>query len=376
MEFSFSDALDKLGTNAAFRFVNEVRPPSEYLFETLLPEEKKNSYYIDNAYMLIRPTMAGLVGMDSPYAPGGVVEASRFLEESAKLGMDLKLGERQLRQIQEIIQNRNLTGDARTTFLQGEATSFLENVVAQGLMDTDEWLRGRALIDGTIDWTFNKLNLNVDYGVPASHKLANRTGNDAYVANHANNKFWADHYEALKLLRYNLRAIIIHTDLMLKMINNDALKLEVLSQNDNVIRVRRWRSRGNVEQVSGDARDVVTFIMYDLEGDALDPADTSKTIHVPFMDTDKILYVGKNRRNGYRVGEGAVPDPVRAMALGYSHLAPTVESGGSPGRWASQFVLKEKPWELRSMGAENTLPVREDVTATEAKTVTLSTDLS
>jgi hypothetical protein len=116
--------------------------------------------------------------------------------------------------------------------------------------------------------------------------------------------------------------------------------------------------------------------MYDGEGDVIDPADPSKVKHLPFMTPGKLLYVGNNRRSGYRVGEGSTPDPIRDQALGYTHLAPTVESGGAPGRWAQLVTPQLQPWELHAMGAENGLPVREDVTSTEAKTVTLSSDFS
>lgn len=375
MEFSFTDALEKLGRNAAFRIVNEARPGSEYLFETLLPEMRKTSYYVDSGNMVVRATMAGLTAMDSPYAPGGKIEASRFLEETAKLGIHNMLTERALRQIQEILTQRGLTGQARTDFLADEAMNFLEKVVLQGMMDRDEWLRSRALIDGVISWTFNKQKLEVDYGVPSAHIFANRTGNDAYVG--SSSDFWDDHYEALRLLRYNLRAIIVHTDTLLKMINNDANKFEVVAQTGNQISLRRFRTRGNIDVVSGDRRDVVNFVMYDLEGEVIDPADPDgPTKKVPFMTPGKLLYVGNNRRSGYRVGEGSTPDPNRDNSLGYTHLAPTVEANGTPGRFAQLVTPDLRPWELHAMGAENVIPVREDTTDTEAKTVTLSTDLS
>jgi hypothetical protein len=374
MEFSFTEALEKLGRNAAFRIINEARPATDYLFETLLPEQTKTSYYVESGFMLIRATMAGLTAMDSPYAPGGVIEASTFLEQSAKLGSHNKLTEKALREMQEILQRRGLQGEARTDFISGEALNFMEKVVVQGHMDTAEWLRARALYDGAIDWTFNKLELKVDYGVPSAHIFAKRTGNDAYIG--STSKFWTDHYEALRLLRYNVRAIIVHTDLMLKMINQDANKFEVTAQTGNQITVRRFRTRGNIDVVSGDTRDTVTFIMYDLEGEVLDPTDTSKTIKIPFAAVDKLLYVGNNRRSGYRVGEGSTPDPVRDMALGYTHIAPTVEGGGTPGRWGKMFTPEMAAYELHAQGVSNLLPVREDVTATEAKTVTLSSDVT
>jgi hypothetical protein len=374
MEFSFREALDKLGRNAGFRIVNEARPSNDYLFNTLLPEINKPSYYVDNGYMVIRAVMAGLVGMSSPYPPGGVVEASTFLEKTGKVANKVTLEEEALRQIQELLRQQGLSGDGRVQFLAAEAMNFMEQVIAQGHMDTFEWLRSEALFKGKIDWTFNGINLLVDYGVPSSFFGTNRTGNDKYTAEHADNKFWADHYTALAALYYNVRAVIGHTDTVLRLVNTNQLNVDV-SQNGNVFTLKRWRTRGNNERPASDSRDVLSIIAYDGEGEVLDPADTSKTKRVQFAPSGRLLYVGNNRRNGYRVGEGSTPDPVRDLALGYTHIAPTVEGGGAMGRWGDLYIPEDAKWSVRGEGVTNGLPVREDVTATRAKTYVLSTDL-
>ena len=108
----------------------------------------------------------------------------------------------------------------------------------------------------------------------------------------------------------------------------------------------------------------------------LDPTDTSKTKRVQFAPSGKLLYVANNRRNGYRVGEGSTPDPVRDMALGYTHIAPTVEGNGAMGRWGRLYVPETAQWSIRAEGVTNGLPVREDITATQAKTYVNSTALS
>lgn len=375
MDFSFNEALDGLGRNAGFRIINEARPSTDYLLETLLPETPKPDYFVESAYMLIRATMAGLVGMSAPYPPGGVIEASTFLEKSAKIANIVTLEEEPLREIQQLLKNLGLAGAARKTFLMTEALNFMEKVIVQGHMDTFEWLRSQCLFTGAIDWTFNKKHLDIDYGVPVAYFGTNRTGNDRYNAAHADNKFWVDHYAALKALKYNVRAIIAHTDTILQIINTDQLKLDV-SQNGNVFTLRRFRTRGNGEVFSGDTRDTLTIIAYDLEGEVLDPADTSKTKRIQFAPTGKILYVANNRRSGYRVGEGSTPDPVRDLALGYTHIAPTVEGDGAMGRWGRMYVPEDAQWSVRAEGVTNGLPVREDITATEAKTYVNSTALS
>lgn len=372
--FSFREALDRLGNNAAFRIINEARPPADYLLATLLPESMQPDYHVDNGYMMVRATMAGLVGMSAPYPPSGQIETSTFLEKSAKIASEVAMEEETLRQLQRVLSQRGLTGDAAVGFIADEAMNFMDRVVVQGHTDTAEWLRSQALFTGKIDWTYNKKNLLVDYGVPASFFAANRTGNDAYDG--TTSKFWTDHYAALKALHYNVRAILVHTDTLLKMLNNDANKFEVVAQAGNVFTVRRYRTRGNIDVLSSDSRDTVTLIAYDLEGEVLDPADTSKTKHVQFAPSGKLLYVANNRRSGYRVGEGSTPDPVRDLALGYTHIAPTVEGGGAMGRWADMYTPEQAPWSLHVRAVTNLLPVREDVTATQAKTYVLSSDFS
>jgi hypothetical protein len=374
MDFSFRESLDLLGRNASFRIINEARPSSDYLLETLLPEMQKPDYHIDSGYMMVRSTMAGLVAMSSPYPPSGTIETSTFLEKSAKIASEVGMEEETLRQMQRILSQRGITGANRTRYIAEEALNFMNKVVVQGHMDTAEWLRSQALFAGKIDWTYNKKNLLVDYAVPAAYVGTNRTGNDAYDG--STSKFWTDHYAALKALYYNVRAVICHTDTLLKIINNDANKFELVSQVGNVFTVRRYRTRGNIDVLSGDNRDTVQIIAYDLEGEVLDPADTSKTKRVQFAPSGKLLYVANNKRSGYRVGEGSTPDPVRDMALGYTHIAPTVEGGGAMGRWGDMYTPEAAPWALRARAVTNLLPVREDINATQAKTYLCQTDLS
>jgi hypothetical protein len=374
MEFSFREALDSLGRNAGFRIMNEARPPADYLLETLLPEVPKPDYYVDNGQMVIRSIMAGLVGMSSPYPPGAMMEASTFLAKTGKIANKVTLEEEALRQIQQILRQNGFTGLARKEFLANEVLNFMEKVIVQGHMDTAEWLRSKCLFAGAIDWTFNNINLNIDYGVPSTFFGTNRTGNDRYNAEHADNKFWTDHYAALAALFYNVRAIIAHTDTILRLANTNQLNVDI-SQNGNVFTFKRWRTRGNNERPASDSRDALTIIGYDLEGEVLDPADTSKTKRVQFAPAGKLLYVGNNRRSGYRVGEGSTPDPVKDLALGYTHIAPTVE-GDAMGRWGRLLVPEDAQWSIRGEGASNLLPVREDITSDRAKTYVLSTDLS
>src|SRR5690606_33827393 len=82
-----------------------------------------------------------------------------------------------------------------------------------------------------------------------------------------------------------------------------------------------------------------------------------RTETVKFMPDGKILYIGNPGRNGYRVGTGSTDDPRDNLELGYHHIAPTVEGGGAPGRWARLYTPQDYPMHLRAEGASNELPV-------------------
>lgn len=367
-DFNFTAALQSLGPDAAFRLANQARPPADYLFESLLPERNEPSYTIESGTMTVRTTMAGLVAMDSPYPPGGVVEVSKFLEQSAKLANEVMLTEAALRRMQDLIRELAINGQPTTMFLQNEALNFLQKVVIQAHMDAMEWLRGQALVTGAITWAFNKLDLAVDYGVPAANLLSNRTGNDAWDG--STSKFWADIRRLQEQLRYNVRAYIAHPDTINAIVNNDVNKAEILRQEGFTMTIRRLI--GDNERPDNDVRATVTLIAYDAEGEIFDTANPGQTTIIPFMPTGKILAVGNNNRSGYRVGEGSTADPVMDMALGYTHIAPTVEGGGRPGRWAQLYTPQERPMHLHGRGVTNGLPVIE----APEKIAVASSDLS
>lgn len=368
MYINFAEAINGLGPNPGFRIANASRPPSNYLFATLLPERNMNSYHVDSGNMTVRATMAGLVGMDSPYPPGGAVEISTFLEQSAKLAIDVGLDEKTLRAIQEMLMRVQLGGGNAKEALAQEALNFFSKVVVQSLQDSAEWLRGKALVTGGIDWTFNKINLKVDYGVPTANKLANRTGNDGYGG--STSKFWQDWRTAQQLLRYNVRAVIARTETIDMILANAANSMAITGQQTGMFTLQRYETIGGNTVFSSDARDRITLMSYDEEGEILDPTNPGQTINVPFMTNGKLLFVGNNNSSGYRVGQGSTDDPTLELALGYTHLAPTVE-GGASGRWGRVFTPEGQPWSLRGQGVQNLLPVIENPN----KVVVASTDL-
>lgn len=355
MNLNFADAIASLGRNAAFTIARAARAPGDYLFNTLLPDREQATYSVENGNMTIRPTMPGLVGMDSPYPPAGAVEVSTFLERTAKLAHEVPMTEQALRLLQDTLMRLGVGGASTNERLVEEALGFLSGVIIQPHLDIREWLKGQALAYGEIDWAFNKKELKVDYGV--TNKLTARTGNDAYGGSES--KFWDD----VRLIRRALRGyseirILAHPDTIDAAQYNPANAMATIAEGDGSVAFQRY-AEGNAGVLSADANDRVTLIKYGLEGEVLLPS--GETAIVPFLDRGKMVGVGiGRRRGGYVVGQGAAEDPLAGVALGYGHVAPTVEGGGQPGLWADLFTPERQPWQLVGRAAQNFLPVIED----------------
>jgi hypothetical protein len=357
LDFDFQLAIEALngdGGDGLFVVANETRAPGDYVLESLLPEENKSTYHVDGGKILIRSTMVGLVGMDSPYPPGGQVEVSTFLHKTGKLGNHVAVQEETLRAIQDMLlrmRDTVITGNER---LLQEMLNFYDKVIIQPHHDTMEWLRGQVLQFGKIDWTYGKVRLNIDYGVPAGNFLAQRTvaGGTAYHL--PGSTFWADVVKLRRILKNNVRAFLITPNTADVIRYNPAHNI-VAEEGNGTITFRKLVNNG--QAFSKDANDVATFVIYDKEGEIISPTDPESTIIVPFLNDGRITAVGTNTFRGYRVGEGSTPNPDADKALGYTHLAPTVEGGSRPGRWGRMYVPQERQWEFAGEMVTNGLPV-------------------
>jgi hypothetical protein len=352
MNFNLADAIRALGAMAAFLVANNARPPASYLFATLLPEVPRPDYQAKSGTMTVRALMAGLVGQDSPYPETGFIEVSTFDEATAKIANRSRIPEAALRQLQQLLMQMSFAGQPTNEFVQQEALNFLAKVIIQPHLDTMEWLRGQALATSAIDWTFNGKRLLVDYGVPTANKLTSRTGNDAYGGSAS--KFWVDVRAIRRLLRGNVRALLVHPDTLDVIRYNAANSLTAVAEGTGSVTFRRVNAQGQFTQDTGDT---ITLISYGLEGEIYDLANPGQTKKIPFLPTGKLLGVGNNAGTSYIVGAGSTAPP--ELALGYTHIGPSVEGGGRPGRWAELYTPQNEPWTFEGRGVTNGLPVLE-----------------
>lgn len=356
MNFNFSQALAALPQGAAFKVANQARPPANYLFSTLLPERPSYDYQAKSGSMTVRTTMAGLAGMDSPYAEGGLIEVSTFTEETAKVANRVRLPEAALRQLQNMLMHMQLTNQPTMEAMQRESLNFVDKLIVQAHLDTFEWLRGKALTTGAIDWTFNKKRLLVDYGIPAANFLTARSSTDAYSG--STSKFWDDVRLARKALKRQIRAAIAHPDTIDDIVYNSVNAIWNVADNGSTVVITR-RAGGTATGDNPEESDLyrIALIPYGLEGEIFDLTNPGQSVTVPFIARGKVLFVGSNTRPQYVVGEGSTQQV--EWGLGYTHLAPTVEGGGSPGRWADVYTPEQEPWALEGRGVTNGLPVIE-----------------
>jgi hypothetical protein len=368
MNVNFRAILAAMGPGAAFRIANTARTAADYLFAQLLPEQTKFSYDIQSGNMTIRATMAGLVGMDSPYPPGGAIDTRTFAERTAKIANEVPLNEQTLRALQEMVMRLQLNNAPTNDAVTRQVLNFVQKIIVQPHLDTMEWLRGQALVTGAIDWTFGKIRLQVDYGVPVGNFLTNRTGNNAYGG--STSKFWDD-IRTIRRTLGSVRTIIAHPTTIDEIRYNPVNAVITIDEGAGGVRMRKVNSDGVPTQ---DVSDVITLVAYDKEADVLDPTGAGVTVKVPFMPTGKLLGVGNNQQSGFsiNVGAGGTDDLEAQNALGYTHIAPTIEGGGRPGRWADVFTPEHEPYKIIGRGVTNGLPVIE----APEKIVVASTDIS
>jgi len=376
MEITFQEALNQINTatpGAVFKVVNQARPSEDYVLARLLPEVLHDEYYVTSGDFIVRSTMAMPTAMDSPFPESGVVETRQFSSEAFKFSNQVTLSEKSLRQIQAMSQRLTMTNGADGALRQlvTEVLNFSNKLLAQSHIDTLEWMRGQALTKGALDWKYNGIWVKVDYGIPDANKLTARTGNDKYGGSAS--KFWADVKAAQKLLKRNVYAFLVNPNTFEEIIGNEVNATVDVSgsiENGDVTLQRKTGGSATADTLERSSAFRIRLIIVRGEGEILDPANAGKTILKPFLEDGYMVAVGNNTANGYIVGEGSTPLP--NQILGYTHLAPTTEGNGVPGRWGRVYTPEGMPWALRGQGVTVGVPVLQS----PEKIVICKTDMS
>jgi hypothetical protein len=354
MRLDLSGYIATLDPRVMFQLANAV-PDGEMIWATLLPEDTRDTYRIDDSQMVVYSTMAGLTGRDSPYAPGGVVVASDFKEDIVKWSIEAALGENQLIKLQELATKVSI-GSASPSQMIETLLNFSNKIIAQSLRDGMEYIRGRAIQDGALDWTFNGKQLVVDYAYPAGNKLT-RTGDAGGDWGGPNTTFWADIELARRLLDRQVRVIMMTTNTLNRIIANDANKVQVVetgrSRYSSSYTLKRVAQASYANTVPEDYRSQVDIVTYDRNFTLFDPTSADAMKHVPAMDDDKVIFFGQPTGIRFEVGSTELPE----YAYGYTHIGPTVEGGGGAGRWMRLYTPENQPWRLVGQGVMNGLPV-------------------
>ena len=361
------------GVDPALRIINAARPANDYLLASFFPERLRPSYFVRAGAITIRPTMAGLVGADSPYPPTGLADIGTFVASTAKMANTVPVTEMFLRDLHAFLATLDSDQERDDAILQF-VLNFSAKMLTQPHLDRMEVLRGEMLTTGEIDWTFVGKNLAVDYGIPAANKLTARTGNDAYHG--STSKWWVDYKAGRSILKQRVLATIAHPDTIEAIITNTV---------NNIILTAQDLAAGTVSFIknvgvpatgpfipSADVRERTTIIGYGKEGEILDPESPGETIAVPFFPRGKVVMLGQPGDAGIDEGlGGANEDEETNLALGETHIGPTTESGGSLGRWARVFKPESRPQGMQGDAVTNGLPMLR----APRKVVILTTDM-
>lgn len=361
MDLNFANVIAQLGPDFALNVINDPRQAGDYYLTRFLPEELRGTYDAKGGAMTIRATMAGMVGMDSAYPPGGAISASSFNEQIAKIAQDVPLTEKVRRELRALVQALGATSST-DQIIQENILRFADKVLAQGQLDTAEWMRGKALTTGKLEWIFNGITLAVDYGITSGNLFAQRTTTAGYGG--TSSVFWADWKAALALLKGQLREAFAHPDTINLIIANSVNKITLTAQDFTNGTAEFAQFTGDAStgprNLSSDVRDRARIVGYGAEGDLIDPDVPGVAQATPFVPRGLVVMVGNPVRRGMTIGLGsATQSETNPLRLGYTHIGPTEENNGVPGRWSEIFTPENQPYMVRGRTAANILPVIE-----------------
>lgn len=380
MEFSFLDIINMLNTalpagdNFAFRMARAATQPSDYLFERIMPSMNKNTWHTSGGTMTITPTILGDVSMDTPYPPMGVMEAATFFEKIGKFAGMMFFNEEQQKELLDIINGlriessmdrRDGFGDINTQFnmvretgradgntINGariNAVLGISNSIQKSHWDTREYLRGEALTEGLINYTFNNIKMEIDYKIPAAN-VDTYSGNNRF--DQSTSKFWDWVFKVFRTM-VNPQFFMNSTSYY-EIANNPANQIVNFELQGTVRSMIRYRD--NVIQQKRDSREQIQVNIYDKAGSIMNAA--AKTlVSKPFLKGKRIFAVGDLNTSEIELSLGGMTDPDDQLRLGYTHIGPTIEGGGRSGIYARIYSPEGKPMQVLAETATNMLPV-------------------
>ncbi len=383
MEFTFFDIIAMLNQNLpqsdnfAFRMARNAQQPGRYLLtRQVLPRENRPDWHVTGGTMTITPTLLGDVAMDSPYPPMGNMEATAFFENTSKFAGQMFFNEKQQRELITAINGLRVagsldglsqaqimgdfdtqmnmiraTGRADDNTINGRRLNQVLGILAsiqKSNWDTGEYLAGMALTEGALSYTFNDIEMNVSYDIPAAN-VKDYSGNDRF--DQSASKFWTFIKAAYRQLSNPV--FIWNSNSYYDVAENTVNQIEGVQIAGDTRRLVRYQE--NVIRQRQDDRESITTRIYDAAGAVMNPA-TKSIVSKPFIKDKRLIAIGGLNPDGIELTLGGMTDPDNSLRLGYTHVGPTVEGQGRPGIWARIYTPEGKPMQVLAETAVNMLP--------------------
>lgn len=371
MNLTWADVIAALSAGRQLLLIANTAPnAAEYISGRFLPRVDMPDFDVESGQMEIKTVMAGHVGLDSKLPKGSALQLSNFKGKVAKFGQALELGEEEARQLHKLLllaQAGQAAGRSVQDFMGEAGLNLYTKGPVQACDDTAEYLALQALTKGKIDWTFNGRRLFVDYKVPAANRVS-LVGEQRLSG--PKSRFWEVVSQGEKTIRGSV-GILMSQNTLQDILDNPVHRIEVQSdtysaqRNVRTVRVRKLPRMvanadgtiGYTAETTGDQATSATLIGFAREGQIIDPTEPGETIGVPMIADNTIAMIGRNDSNQLVSLTGT---PVPVNALGYVHVAPTVEGmwRGEPlGRWGRLFTPENDPYMLVAELVENSLPI-------------------
>jgi len=359
MQVTLASALQSLNEsrpNAILDIINAARPPATYIGAMILPEVSSFSYFAKAGRMTLRPTMATPTGLSSPFNKSGTITTSTFAHSTFKFTNEVPLNEESLREFQQITSFSTGTPQQVTQQVVETLLNFTEKMLLQSHLDAAEWARWEALSEGAIQWNYNGEVLDVIYN--GMNKNTTRTGNDKYAG--STSKFWDDVKWAQRTLKHNVFGFFVNANTYAEIIGNEVNKTVPLGGSVKAGKVMLGKYRGtSTSDLERDSSFTIELYVVSGETEILNPATPGINQLKSFLKDGKMVAIGDSSSTGsFRVGLGSAGD-LPPQAIGITHLGPTVEGNGQPGRWGRVFVPQDAEWSLIGRAASNFIPVIE-----------------